>query len=169
MLYQHHHFRNPRTTMMPLSLNFSCFVNRAASSGAHGSICRKYLGGTEKESCFFLPLSSQKSRGKKPTSLCVPCILVTKMVPSFSLTWMAVARCCASRVGAEREGCGRWARRKQKRQQSPPLALSLSLQSLSPSVQSLSLYSLSFCTVSLQSSLFARRFGSSWCLLVVLI
>ena len=156
---------------MPLSLStFSCFVNRAASSGARGSICRKYLGGTEKESCFFSPSVVAKESGEKTNlSLCPPCLLVTKMVPSFSLTWMAVARCCASRVGAEREGCGRWARRKQKRQQSPPLALSLSLQSLSPSVQSLSLYSLSFCTVSLQSSLFARRFGSSWCLLVVLI
>jgi len=152
-------------------------VNRAASSGARGSICRKYLGGTEKESCFFSPSVVAKESGEKTNlSLCPPCLLVTKMVPSFSLTWMAVARCCASRVGAEREGCGRWARRKQKRQQSPPLALSLSLQSLSPSVQSLSpsvqslsLYSLPFCTVSFQSSLFARRFGSSWCLLVVLI
>ena len=126
--------------------------------------------GERRKRAVFFSLCRRKRVGEKTNlSLCPPCLLLTKTVPSFSLTWMAVARCCASRVGAEREGCGRWARRKQKRQQSPPLALSLSLQSLSPSVQSLSLYSLSFCTVSLQSSLFARRFGSSWCLLVVLI
>ena len=83
VLYQHHHFKNPRTTMMPLSLNFSCFVNRAASSGAHGSICRKYLGGTEKESCFFLPLSSQKSRGKNQPLFVSPLPSSNKNGPLF--------------------------------------------------------------------------------------
>ena len=58
-------------------------MNRAASSGAHGSICRKYLGGTEKESCFFLPLSSQKSRGKNQPLFVSPLPSSNKNGPLF--------------------------------------------------------------------------------------
>ena len=58
-------------------------MNRAASSGAHGSICRKYLGRTEKESCFFLPLSSQKSRGKNQPLFVSPLPSCNKNGPLF--------------------------------------------------------------------------------------
>ena len=129
-------------------------MNRAASSGACGSICRKYLGGTEKESCFFLPLSSQKSRGKNQPLFVSPLPSCNKNGPLF-FTHLdgRGAVLCLSRGSGERRLRPLGSEEAEETTVPTSCALSFFTVSLSIRTVSLSLLSLLLYSFSLEFSL----------------